>query len=134
MKLLLDTHILLWTLGNDAKLSRYARELISNPQNDIYYSIISPWEITIKHMAHPEDFKTSGIELIRFCDETGFRMISIKREHIVMLEGLKREENAPIHKDPFDRILLAQAKADEMAFITHDGLMSFYNEPCIIKV
>ncbi len=73
MKILLDTHILLWTLSNDVKLPDKARKLIENEDNEIYYSIASLWEVEIKHLAHPDVMSVSAKEVAKYCEESGFQ-------------------------------------------------------------
>ncbi len=132
MDILLDTHILLWTLTHDNKLPQQAVDLITDKKNKIYYSIASIWEIEIKNSLGK--ITITGEELAEYCKEAGFELIPIREAHIFKLKTLKREENAPKHNDPFDRIMLAQSKEAGCKFITHDLLMSFYNEPCVINV
>lgn len=119
---------------DDPKLSKAARDILLNRENTIYYSSASVWEITIKHMAHPETFLFSGYHLAKGCDENGFLALPVLNQHSFALETLKRPENAPRHNDPFDRIMLAQAKAEGMRFLTHDSLLPYYNEPFIVSV
>ena len=111
MKILLDTHIAIWAVLDSEELPDEARAMILDEDNEIYYSAASVWEITIKHMAHPETFLYSGKYLAEGCSAT-----------------------YPPHKDPFDRILLAQAKSEGMKFMTHDGLIPYYNESFIVSV
>ncbi|MCM1190069.1 MAG: type II toxin-antitoxin system VapC family toxin [bacterium] len=134
MKILLDTHIAIWAVLDSVELSDEAREMILDENNEIYYSAASVWEITIKHMAHPKTFLYSGIYLERGCEENGFIALPIYNRHSAKLETLVRSKDAPPHKDPFDRLLLAQAKAEGMKFMTHDMLIPYYNEPFIISV
>lgn len=134
MNILLDTHILLWAISNDNRLSEKARKLIENPENEIYYSTASLWEIELKKIAHPDLMPVSAKELYDYCDESGFHKLPIREIHIYSLSALKREENAPPHKDPFDRLLICQALTENMLFVTHDSLLSGYNEPCVIIV
>jgi len=134
MKILLDTHILLWVLSNDVRLPEKARKLIENEENEIYYSIISLWEVEIKHLLHPDAMTISAEELTQYCEQSGFQKLLIRERHIYALEGLKREEDAPPHKDPFDRMLICQAVTENMIFVTHDSLIPGYNEPCILAV
>lgn len=134
MKVLLDTHIILWALADDEKLSQKARNIILSKENEIYYSTASIWEITIKHMLHPEHMKLSGKQISNYCQEAGYQMLPIKDEHAHTLETLQREERAPKHNDPFDRIMLAQAKEGRMLFITHDSLIPYYGEECVVEV
>ena len=134
MNVLLDTHILLWALSNDARLPEKARTLIENENNEIYYSIISLWEVEIKHLAHPDAMPVSAKQLTEYCMQSGFQKISIKENHIFAMANLKREKDAPPYKDPFDRILICQASTENMIFVTHDSLIGGYSEPCILTV
>lgn len=134
MKILLDTHIAIWAVLDSEELSDEARKMILDRRNEIYYSAASVWEITIKHMTHPETFLYSGVHLEKGCEENGFISLPIYNKHSAQLETLVRPKNAPPHKDPFDRILLAQAKAEGMKFMTHDALISYYTEPFVISV
>lgn len=134
MNLLLDTHVLIWALTEDARLSDMARELILDPANAIYYSAASLWEVSIKHTRHPESLEFTGRELAAYCREAGFLPLDIRDRHIYALEALSRSQVLPPHNDPFDRILLAQAKVEGMAFLTHDSMIPGYNESCVISV
>ncbi len=71
MKILLDTHILLWAISNDVKLPEKARKLIENDENEIYYSIVSLWEVELKRLAHPDAMPVSAEELAEYCDQSG---------------------------------------------------------------
>lgn len=134
MNILLDTHILLWTLSNDPKLSDTAKLLIEDPDNEIYYSVISPWEVEIKHLNHPDRMTADSSVVIRYCRISGFHILPIRPEHISRLGSLVRKEHTPEHRDPFDRMMIAQAAGDGMIFLTHDERISEYTEPCILKV
>lgn len=134
MKLLLDTHILLWVLADDAHLSEKARKLLENEENDLYYSIASIWEIQMKCLAHPGQMDFTAEQVSHYCKESGFYKLPVSEAHIFYLKELKRAENAPPHKDPFDRIMVCQAAVENMLFITHDHLIAGYNEPCIYAV
>ena len=134
MKILLDTHILLWALSNDTRLSVKARKLIESEENEIFYSIISLWEVEIKHLLHPDVLTVSAEELAEYCGQSGFQTVMIREKHIDPLAGLKWEEDAPQHKDPFDRLLICQASVENMLFVTHDSLILGYDEPCVLVV
>ena len=134
MKLLLDTHILLWMLTDNEKLPQKAKAVLSSMDNDLYYSTASIWEIAIKHAAHPEHMTFSGKQLSGFCKEAKLQMLPVKDKHVYALETLKRMEDAPKHADPFDRIMVAQAKSENMIFVTHDSLIPYYMENCIMPV
>ena len=134
MKILVDTHIALWYLNGDERLSVNARNLIDDAQNEIYFSIVSMWEIEIKHIAHPDKMISSGFDILSKCRKFGFLELALKDVHINFLHTLHRAEDAPKHSDPFDRLLLSQAKAENVIFLTHDSLIPYYNESCIMSV
>ena len=134
MNLLLDTHILIWALNEDERLPQKAKELILDESNVIYYSVVSIWEIAIKHASHPENVAFTGKELAQYCREAGYLPVEMRDKHVCSLETIQRAEGAPVHNDPFDRMLIAQAKAENMSFVTHDFLLSYYEEKCIIGV
>ena len=134
MRLLLDTHIILWTLNDNPKLSKEARKLILDPDNEIYYSTASIWETTIKFMSKPDKIHISGTKLAEFCNQVGFRMVPISDNHVRQLETLRYHKEIQDHNDPFDRIMICQAKAEGFRFVTHDTKIPFYQEPCVISV
>lgn len=134
MNVLMDTHILLWALGEDPKLSEKAREIILDPGNALYYSVVSVWEIAIKHSLHPDNVALSGQEMSTYCRQAGYLPLDLRDKHIFALEEIRRAEDAPRHNDPFDRILLSQAKTENMSFLTHDKLFSGYGESCVLLV
>lgn len=123
---------MLWALTRDKKLPQQAIDLITNENNKIYYSIASIWEVEIKNSLGK--IAITGEELAKYCKEAGFELMQIRESHIFKLKTLKREESAPKHNDPFDRIMLAQSKEDDCKFITHDSLIPFYKESCVINV
>ena len=134
MKYLIDTHIVLWYLIGDERLPQKARNLIDDEPNEIFFSLVSMWEIEIKHIAHPEIMKPSGYTILKKCESADFSILQLRAEHIATLHSLQKAENAPKHNDPFDRMLLAQAKSENMIFVTHDSLIPYYNESCILSV
>lgn len=134
MDILLDTHIVLWTLSDDPALSIKAKELIGDEQNNIFYSIISLWEIEIKHIIHPDKLKLSAKDVEKYCEDSGFSLLELKPSSVALLSVLKRPDNVPPHKDPFDKMLICQSKAENMKFLTHDKLIADYNLPNIILV
>ncbi len=134
MKILIDTHIAIWAVLNDPKLPEKAKDIILNEENEVFYSTASVWEVTIKHMLHPDKIRMNGGLLAKGCEDNGYNVLPVFNEHVSALETLKRSENAPRHNDPFDRILVAQAKAENLIFLTHDSLIPYYEEPFIISV
>lgn len=134
MNILLDTHILLWALSNDDRLPEKARELIENTENRIYYSLISLWEVELKHLAHPDAMPVCAKELSEYCGQSGYQKLLVRENHIFALAGLNRKENASPHKNLFDRMLICQASVENMVFMTHDSLILDYDDPCILAV
>ncbi len=134
MNLLLDTHILIWALNEDPRLPEKAKEMILDPNNVVYYSAVSVWEISIKHANHPDNVEFTGRELSQFCQDAGFLPVEMRDKHVLALETIRRAAGAPPHHDPFDRMLIAQAKAENMSLITHGALLPYYEEKCIIPV
>ena len=125
MRLLLDTHVLLWTLAGSEKMSEEARDMIMDPDNEIYYSTISPWECEIKHQKHPAKFTLTSEQLLFLCRQVEFESLNIRDRHVRELENMEGYD----HKDPFDRMLLAQARAENMILITHDKKFAVHDDP-----
>lgn len=134
MKILLDTHILLWTLFDCKQLPAKAYELIENPANTIFASIASLWEIAIIFQKRPDTFPYSEDLIDDLCDDAGFGRFNIRTPHILALYDLRLPDGAPAHKDPFDIILLAQAKSENALLLTHDKRLAEYGEPCVMLV
>lgn len=124
MNLLLDTHLLLWAAGEPDKLSRKARSLLGNPDNELLFSAASLWEITIKRSLGREDFRVEPRVLRRGLLDNGYRELPINSEHAVATDRLPL-----LHKDPFDRILLAQADVEGVTLVTTDKLVAQYPGP-----
>ena len=135
MKILLDTHIVIWALFDNPLLSSKAKELIMDSKNnDVFYSIISLLEIEVKRTAHPNKFKVSAKEVVKYCEDSDFTLLQLKPSAIDLLSTLERPENAAPHKDPFDKMLICQSLDENMTFITHDKLIGDYNLQNIIVV
>lgn len=134
MKLLVDTHIALWWITGSDKLSRKGLTFLDERENELLVSIASIWEVAIKHRLHPDRVSMSEVEYAKYCGAAGFNVLPIKIRHIFALRTLTRPETAPKHQDPFDRIMIAQAKTEQMFFLTHDALLPYYNEPYILFV
>lgn len=134
MNLLLDTHIAIWALNDDEALSAKARELILDPDNTIYYSTVSVWEVLLKHARRPESIPFDEADFSEGCKEAGFIPLGLSDKHILAVRTLSRPANSKEHNDPFDRLLLSQAKVENLSFLTHDELISDYQEKCIISV
>lgn len=135
MNILLDTHIALWAIGDSPKLSEKARKLIMDPDNTIYFSSVSSWEVLIKHSAPNTNLDLTVSEFITYCEEAGYYPLTISNNHIVSASELDIiEAEKHNHRDPFDRLLLAQAKVENLSFLTHDSKFDYYHEKCVIKV
>ena len=134
MKLLLDTHILLWWFLGSDQLSQAAQEWIEDTENEIFYSIISILEVQLTFLSHPDKIDFSADTILAYCKMSNFSRIDLSEHHIRYLEKLCRPVSAPPHKDPFDRLLICQAATEGMKFLTHDHLIVQYDEPCIVYV
>ncbi|MGH8282676.1 MAG: type II toxin-antitoxin system VapC family toxin [Gammaproteobacteria bacterium] len=124
MKLLLDTHLLLWAAGQPETLSAEARQLLDNPHNELIFSAASLWEITIKRALGREDFRVEPRLLRRGLMDNGYSELAITSEHAIATDNLP-----PIHKDPFDRILVAQTLIEGITLLTTDPLVAKYPGP-----
>jgi len=124
MKILLDTHLLLWAAGEPERLSKQARALIDNPDHELLFSAASLWEVAIKRGLGREDFKADARLLRRGLLDNGYGELPIASDHVVATESLP-----PIHKDPFDRILIAQATVEGITLLTSDSLVAQYPGP-----
>lgn len=124
MKLLLDTHLLLWVASDSGRLSQDTRALINAQENELFFSAASLWEIAIKHSLGREDFQADARLLRRGLLDNGYSELPIGSEHAVSIDSLP-----PIHKDPFDRILIAQAMVEGITLLTADSLVASYPGP-----
>lgn len=134
MNILLDTHILLWFLFDDKKISNTCKDILRGQDIHTYFSVISLWEIAIKHNKNPETFPYDAEIIYKLAKQSGLRLLSLSPESIFMIRTLTRVESAKAHHDPFDKIMISQAKSESMQFITHDELLLGYNEPCVLCV
>jgi PIN domain nuclease of toxin-antitoxin system len=124
VKLLLDTHLLLWAAGEPKRLSRTARRLIEDTDSLLLFSVVSLWEIAIKRGLGRKDFEVDPRLLRRALLDNGYEELPITSEHVVSVEGL-----LPIHKDPFDRLLVAQATVEGITLLTADERIAKYAGP-----
>ena len=116
MKLLLDTHTLLWALGSPERLPEYIVEMICNENNDVYLSAISLWEISVKHKKSPEKMPFSAVQIRDYCQRAGYFFLSISVDSVSTLDKLSLLNN----NDPFDQMLVSQSIANNMKLVTHD--------------
>ncbi|NOT17755.1 MAG: type II toxin-antitoxin system VapC family toxin [Sulfuriferula sp.] len=121
MKLLLDTHLLLWVAGSPDRLTLAARALIEDPLNELLFSAASLWEIAIKRNLGRADFQVDARALRRGLLDNGYHELAITSIHTVSIDMLP-----PIHKDPFDRILIVQAMVEGITLLTADALVAQY--------
>lgn len=124
MRLLLDTHLLLWAAGEPERLPDAARALIGDAQNEPMFSAASLWEVAIKSGLGRADFRVEARLLRRGLLENGYDEMAVTGEHAVATADLP-----PIHKDPFDRILVAQAAAEGILLLTADPVVARYPGP-----
>lgn len=126
MNLLLDTHVALWAITDNSKLSQKARELIQSPKATIWISAASVWEIAIKYALGRGDIPVSSQDAVSYFRESGYRFLAVEAEHAMAVGGL-----AAHHQDPFDRILVAQALIEPMRLMTHDPIVALYSDTII---
>ena len=124
MKLLLDTHLLLWASEDSPRLPALASSMIADSENDLVFSVASIWEISIKHAKGLETFHASPGTVWEGLLENGYSELAVLGKHAVAAGNLP-----PIHKDPFDRILLAQAMVEGIIFLTADAVIAKYPGP-----
>jgi PIN domain nuclease of toxin-antitoxin system len=124
VRLLLDTQLLLWAAGDPARLSTEARQLLEDPENQLIFSPVSLWEISLKQTLGRHDLRVDIRMLRRGMLDNGYLELPITGAHAIAVDGL-----APLHADPFDRMLVAQAKAEGAALLTADPLVAQYHEP-----
>jgi len=119
VRLLLDTHVLLWWLADDRKLGKKAREIIASSNNDVLVSAASVWEAAIKTALGRLEIELDDLE--NAIIQNGFRPLPIGFQHAVTAGRLP-----PVHRDPFDRMLVAQASVEELRIVSHDRLFERY--------
>jgi len=122
--LLLDTQVLLWAAGIPDKLSAQAIDLIQNPENQLYFSAASIWEITIKRGLNRPDFRVEPEVLKRGLEDNGYQEQAITAAHAVAVGHLPE-----VHRDPFDRMLAAQAWIEGILLLTADDMLARYPGP-----
>ena len=123
MNLLLDTHLLLWAASEPERLSAGVRTLLLDPANQLVFSAASLWEISIKDGLERADFNVDPRRLWRMLLVSGYRELPVTSEHTVAVNELPR-----LHKDPFDRILVAQARVEGLTLLTVDKAVAKYGD------
>lgn len=124
MKLLLDAHLLLWAADGIERLPPGARPLMSDPDNELLFSGASLWEIVIKQDPNRTAFQVDARALRRGLIDNGYRELAILSEHAVAVVDLPL-----LHKDPFDRLLIAQATVEGIVLLTDDAIVARYPSP-----
>ncbi|HQS99306.1 MAG: twitching motility protein PilT [Hydrogenophilales bacterium 16-64-46] len=123
MNLLLDTHLLLWAASEPKRLSARARALLLDPVNHLVFSAASLWEISIKNGLDRADFHVDPRRLWRMLLVSGYRELPVTSEHTVAVNELPS-----LHRDPFDRILVAQARVEGLTLLTVDKVVAKYGD------
>ncbi|MBI3479820.1 MAG: type II toxin-antitoxin system VapC family toxin [Nitrosomonadales bacterium] len=127
MRLLLDTHILIWALGEPKRLPKEVRAALESPANEVLFSAASIWEIAIKAQIGRTNFKVAPEEIARAAVDSGFVELPVRTEHGAKVLSLPLH-----HRDPFDRILVAQAMTEPCHLITTDAILGGYSEMVVI--
>ena len=123
MRLLVDTHLLLWAAASSSRLPRGARALIEDPANEVHYSAASIWEIAIKSALRRKDFRVDVPALLAALPRMGFVELPVTGAHAARVVQL-----ADIHRDPFDRLLVAQSVVEPLTLLTNDALLARYGD------
>jgi len=128
MRLLLDTHALIWLLTDRRKIPPRIQQLVADPRNEVYVSAVNVFEVAARNSAARRNgFNLSADEVIAASREADFQMLTLRPEHATAVETI-----APFHGDPFDRLLLAQAQAEGMQLVTHDENLAQYDSRIIL--
>lgn len=126
---LIDTQILIWYLNGDSQLSEYLKNEIQNQDNEIFVSMVSFWEIALKKNTGKLNMPYSTVQLMKFCDVYQFQVLPIEEFSLDKLEQIPF-----IHKDPFDRLLIATCLSKSLTLISSDGCMKGYAESNGLKL
>jgi len=127
VNILLDTHVALWAVTDNPRLSAAARDHILNPSNFVFVSAATIWEITIKHALGRERMPISGKRATSWFVASGYELISITAMHAAAVGDLP-----DYHRDPFDRILIAQAVSEPLHLLTHDSVLESYSDLVVV--
>jgi PIN domain nuclease of toxin-antitoxin system len=124
VKLLLDTHLLLWAADSLERVPVGARALMADMENELLFSVVSIWEVAIKSGLNRPDFQVDARLLRRGLIDNGYVELPISGEHAVEVDTLPL-----IHRDPFDRLLIAQATVEGFVLLTNDATLERYKGP-----
>ena len=128
MRILIDTHVIIWAMVESPRLSSKARKILTEDGNEFFLSAASLWEIALKHGNSPGDMPVTPSLVQAFCLDSGISALNISFLHAARTISLP-----PIHADPFDRMLVAQAQCESLQLLTHDALIARYGD-FVIKV
>jgi PIN domain nuclease of toxin-antitoxin system len=121
LKLLLDTHVFMWWDHDEKKLSQAAFDAISDPRNEVLFSVVTVWEMIIKTQIGKLSLRRPLAEILRDQQSNRLRLLAVELSHVLAVEPLP-----PIHRDPFDRLLIAQAVAEGASLVSADGVFGQY--------
>ncbi|MBX9899306.1 MAG: type II toxin-antitoxin system VapC family toxin [Burkholderiaceae bacterium] len=121
MKLLLDTHLLIWAADGIERVPPNLRTVMSDPESQLLFSVVSLWEIAIKNGLNRPDFQVNARMLRRGLIDNGYIELPILSEHVLAVDTLPA-----LHKDPFDRLLIAQAKVEGITLLSNDATVVQY--------
>ena len=124
MRLLLDTHLLVWAMGEPERLPAGCAAMLEDPSNSLVFSVASLWELVIKQALGRPDFNLEPSLLRQALLSGGWQQLPIEASHVLAVSQLP-----PLHRDPFDRLLLAQAQVDGLLLLTADSQLSLYPVP-----
>jgi PIN domain nuclease of toxin-antitoxin system len=124
MRLLLDTHTFLWAISDEPRLGPRSRDLITVEASSVLISHVSLWEIAIKHALARSDMPLSAAQAISWAQECGFELLALDLSHLLTLEQLPLH-----HRDPFDRLLVAQSISESLLLVSADAAFNAYGCP-----
>ena len=127
MRLLLDTHVLLWALIEPTRLARATRAILEDPENEVMFSAASIWEIAIKSALGAADFQVPPSEIVEAAQASGFTELPVRSTAALKVAALPH-----LHRDPFDRLLIAQAMTEPATFYTADVQLERYSELVVL--
>ena len=127
MRLLLDTHVAIWAVTGSGKLSDLGVTMIADPAHDIYFSIATLWEMAIKNASGRSNLGLASSQAAKEFAVADFRELPIALRHVVEVEQMPR-----LHGDPFDRLLVATAKAEGLHLLTHDRTLAAYGDHVLL--
>ena len=134
MNIILDTHIAVWSILDDPRLSDHAREILLDPGNNIYYSAVSTLEVSLKRKSKSNNLEFTTEDFVNACEDAGFIQLPLLSKHLIAEESLNWGGNGAEHRDPFDRLLVSQAKIENYSLMTHDHMIPMFDEKGIIAV